>query len=194
MCEIIKQAASILGAGVDSNPYTPPANCKGEAPRPLSLDKSSCPRLSVSDNDQGTDLSHDQPTPGDEDPDVEGNISPHVLNVDGSPSLDQQLVCGKGQSNYFQVVDRFIGEGLDDTTSDDIITTSTDDDVLAIRAILCAWDTIIKRIDNYRRWKLLRALDKGLFYRTGQVERVAILRVMRSLLMVGPFSLGGDIR
>ncbi|KAB8215475.1 hypothetical protein BDV33DRAFT_195215 [Aspergillus novoparasiticus] len=90
------------------------------------------------------------------------------------------LACGDGQMNYFQV----LNESLIHVLSGGPLTTSAaDDDDLTIRAILHGWDTIKEEKPLDRGWNFLRALDQGLFYRTGPVERLAILRLMRSMLM-----------
>ncbi|KAE8314576.1 hypothetical protein BDV41DRAFT_211464 [Aspergillus transmontanensis] len=90
------------------------------------------------------------------------------------------LACGDGQMNYFQV----LNESLIHVLSGGPLTTSAaDDDDLTIRAILHGWDTIKEEKPLDRGWKFLRALDQGLFHRTGPVERLAILRLMRSMLM-----------
>lgn len=92
------------------------------------------------------------------------------------------LACGDGQMNYFQV----LNESLIHVLSGGPLTTSAaDDDDLTIRAILHGWDTIKEEKPLDRGWNFLRALDQGLFHRTGPVERLAILRLMRSMLMVG---------
>ncbi|KAB8250325.1 hypothetical protein BDV35DRAFT_377582 [Aspergillus flavus] len=90
------------------------------------------------------------------------------------------LACGDGQMNYFQV----LNESLIHVLSGGPLTTSAaDDDDLTIRAILHGWDTIKEEKPLDRAWNFLRALDQGLFHRTGPVERLAILRLMRSMLM-----------
>ncbi|KAE8347733.1 hypothetical protein BDV24DRAFT_170757 [Aspergillus arachidicola] len=90
------------------------------------------------------------------------------------------LACGDGQMNYFQV----LNESLIHVLSGGPLTTSAaDDDDLTIRAILHGWDTIKEDKLLDRGWNFLRALDQGLFHRTGPVERLAILRLMRSMLM-----------
>ncbi|KAE8330023.1 hypothetical protein BDV39DRAFT_213495 [Aspergillus sergii] len=90
------------------------------------------------------------------------------------------LACGDGQKNYFQVVN----ESLIHVLSGGPLTTSAaDDDDLTIRAILHGWDTIKEDKTLDRGWNFLRALDQGLYHRTGPVERLAILRLMRSMLM-----------
>ncbi|OGM49905.1 hypothetical protein ABOM_001442 [Aspergillus bombycis] len=92
------------------------------------------------------------------------------------------LACGDGQVNYFQVVN----ESLVHVLSAGALTTSADDDDdLAIRAILHGWDAVKQDKPLDHGWNFLRALDQGLFHRAGAVERLAILRLMRSMLMVG---------
>ncbi|KAE8359910.1 hypothetical protein BDV27DRAFT_149156 [Aspergillus caelatus] len=96
------------------------------------------------------------------------------------PSPYANLACGNGQVNYFQVVDESLVHVL---SGGPLKTSAEDDDDLAIRAILHGWDTIKEDKPLDRGWNFLSALDQGLFRRTGPVERLAILRLMRSMLM-----------
>ncbi|GAB1198041.1 hypothetical protein APSETT444_007348 [Aspergillus pseudonomiae] len=92
------------------------------------------------------------------------------------------LACGDGQVNYFQVVNESIVHVL---SAGPLTTSADDDDDLAIRAILHGWNAVKDDKPLDHGWNFLRALDQGLFHRTGPVERLAILRLMRSMLMVG---------
>ncbi|KNG83448.1 hypothetical protein ANOM_008040 [Aspergillus nomiae NRRL 13137] len=90
------------------------------------------------------------------------------------------LACGDGQVNYFQVVNESIVHVL---SAGPLTTSADDDDDLAIRAILHGWNAVKENRPLDHGWNFLRALDQGLFHRTGPVERLAILRLMRSMLM-----------
>ncbi|KAB8263153.1 hypothetical protein BDV32DRAFT_146940 [Aspergillus pseudonomiae] len=90
------------------------------------------------------------------------------------------LACGDGQVNYFQVVNESIVHVL---SAGPLTTSADDDDDLAIRAILHGWNAVKDDKPLDHGWNFLRALDQGLFHRTGPVERLAILRLMRSMLM-----------
>ncbi|KAF9893847.1 hypothetical protein FE257_010017 [Aspergillus nanangensis] len=97
------------------------------------------------------------------------------------PSPYQRLVCGDGFENYFDIVNSSIAGVLGAT--DSIVSSAEDDDDLAIRAILHGWESAGAEYPGFDNgWKLLKALDQGLFYRAGPVERLAILRLMRSML------------
>ncbi|KAL4870321.1 hypothetical protein BDV12DRAFT_195468 [Aspergillus spectabilis] len=97
-------------------------------------------------------------------------------------SLHTQNPSNSGTRNYFEVVNETISNVAKE--QDSIIPSSTDDDDdLAIRAILHGWDSV--RDDGRsldRVWGLLQALDQGIFSQTGLVERVAVLRLMRSMI------------
>ncbi|KAE8372791.1 hypothetical protein BDV26DRAFT_273392 [Aspergillus bertholletiae] len=98
------------------------------------------------------------------------NVSPPYLN----------LTCGEGPANYFQVVNESLVHVL---SGGPLATSADDDDDLTIRAIFHGWDTIKENNALDLGWSFLRALDDGLFHRAGPVERLAILRLMRSMLM-----------
>ncbi|KAL3476840.1 hypothetical protein BJX99DRAFT_227015 [Aspergillus californicus] len=111
----------------------------------------------------------------------------YIINIDLATkiSLHSQNPSNDGTRNYFQVVNDSISNVAKEQSS---ITpsTSADDDDLAIRAILHGWDSIRDgdRITGDGIWGLLQALDQGIFSQTGMVERVAILRLMRSMIKV----------
>ncbi|KAG2413634.1 hypothetical protein HFD88_002823 [Aspergillus terreus] len=100
--------------------------------------------------------------------------------VNANPSPYHELVCGTGFGNYFAVVNSCITGIL--RTADSITSSAEDDDDLAIRAILHGWESVGHQSGLDSCWEFLRALDQGLFYRTGPVERLAILRLMRAML------------
>ncbi|KAL4981102.1 hypothetical protein BDW66DRAFT_146868 [Aspergillus desertorum] len=97
-------------------------------------------------------------------------------------SLHSQNPRNSGMRNYFQVVNESISKVAKEQNSV-LPSTTEDDEDLAIRAILCGWNSMR---DNGRildrGWGLLQALDQAIFSQTGFVERVAILRLMRSML------------
>ncbi|KAL4916851.1 hypothetical protein BDW62DRAFT_211670 [Aspergillus aurantiobrunneus] len=97
-------------------------------------------------------------------------------------SLHSQNPSNSGTRNYFQVVNESISNVAKEQNSL-IPSTTADDDDLAIRAILHGWDSVRdggRSLD--RVWGLLQALDQGIFSETGTVERVAVLRLMRSMI------------
>ncbi|KAL2818411.1 hypothetical protein BDW59DRAFT_175153 [Aspergillus cavernicola] len=106
-----------------------------------------------------------------------------TINIDLATkiSLHTQNPSNSGTRNYFQLVNESISNIAKEQNS---ITPSTaaDDDDLAIRAILHGWDSIRDGGRTDHVWGLLQALDQGIFSQTGLVERVAILRLMRSMI------------
>lgn len=99
-------------------------------------------------------------------------------------SLHSQNPSNSGTRNYFEVVNETIANVSKEQNSI-IPSTTADDDDLAIRAILHGWDSVRdggRSLD--RVWGLLQALDQGIFSKTGLVERVAVLRLMRSMIKV----------
>ncbi|KAL4991945.1 hypothetical protein BDW68DRAFT_116901 [Aspergillus falconensis] len=97
-------------------------------------------------------------------------------------SLHSQNPRNSGTRNYFQVVNESISNVTKEQNSI-MPSTTEDDEDLAIRAILCGWDSVRdggRSLD--RGWGLLQALDQAIFSQTGLVERVAILRLMRSMI------------
>ncbi|KAL4964900.1 bZIP transcription factor [Aspergillus stella-maris] len=110
--------------------------------------------------------------------------APFTISADLSTriSLNSQNPRNSGTRNYFQVVNESISDVSEE--QDAILpSTAAEDDDIAIRAILFGWDSIRsdgRRLD--RVWGLLQALDQGIFSETGMVERVAVLRLMRSMI------------
>ncbi|KAL6234950.1 hypothetical protein BDW75DRAFT_210959 [Aspergillus navahoensis] len=97
-------------------------------------------------------------------------------------SLHSQNPRNSGTRNYFQVVNESISNVAKEQNSIKPSTTEDDED-LAIRAILCGWDSVSEGGRSLDRgWGLLQALDQAIFSQTGLVERVAILRLMRSMI------------
>ncbi|KAL2847177.1 hypothetical protein BJY01DRAFT_263086 [Aspergillus pseudoustus] len=95
-------------------------------------------------------------------------------------TLDHLMSCHGGFGNYFAVVNDSLQTLL---ASSEMSSAENADDII-IRMVLDGWNSAGEIKDLDRGWQLLRALDNGLFYRTGAVERLAILRVMRSTLVV----------
>ncbi|PLB44272.1 hypothetical protein P170DRAFT_480036 [Aspergillus steynii IBT 23096] len=62
-------------------------------------------------------------------------------------------------------------------------TSPTADDDLCIRAVVDGWDAAKDRHSFDPGWRLLFAVDQGLIYRADASTRVAMLRIMRSLLL-----------
>ncbi|KAL4903929.1 hypothetical protein BDW74DRAFT_155654 [Aspergillus multicolor] len=112
--------------------------------------------------------------------------TPYTISADLTTrfSLHTQNPENDGTRNYFAVVNESLAS-LARELDAIVPSTAADDDDLAIRAILCGWDSIAdgaggRRID--RVWGLLQALDQAIFSQTGLVERVAVLRLMRGMI------------
>ncbi|KAF5548885.1 2-hydroxyphytanoyl lyase [Fusarium mexicanum] len=107
---------------------------------------------------------------------------PHQDSLDRLyPALD--LNCGDKQRDYFQA----FSQALDTIESDargHIFSGPEIDDDINIRAVLDGWDAARARNPFDIGWLMLQTLDEGFLWRSGAVERMAMLRVIRSMLMV----------
>ncbi|KAI9374235.1 hypothetical protein BJX61DRAFT_499137 [Aspergillus egyptiacus] len=125
------------------------------------------------------------PTASGKQPQQQQSRPTFTINIDLATkiSLHSQNPSNSQTRNYFQVVNESISNVAREQNAINP-STAADDDDLAIRAILHGWDSIRDadggRTD--RAWGLLQALDQGIFSQTGLVERVAILRLMRSMI------------
>ena len=101
---------------------------------------------------------------------------------DNGEELLNTLKCGEGNRNYFEVLSNALT--IAQSISRSIpLSLPEDDEDLVIRAVLESWTATKQRHTLDAIWKLLEAVDKGLYWRSGKVERVAILRMMRALLL-----------
>lgn len=107
---------------------------------------------------------------------------PHQESLDRLyPALD--LTCGDKQRDYFQA----FSQALDTIESDAMGHAFSDpeiDDDINIRAVLDGWDAARARNPFDIGWLMLQTVDEGFLWRSGAVERMAMLRVIRSMLMV----------
>ena len=96
--------------------------------------------------------------------------------------------CGEGTSNYFGILSTKLASIQNDIAFVPMTSPEEDED-LSIRAVLHGWHAAEQRHVLDPVWKLLQATDQGLFYRSGPVERIAVLRLMRPLLLfkLNPF-------
>ncbi|KAF5980784.1 2-hydroxyphytanoyl lyase [Fusarium coicis] len=97
------------------------------------------------------------------------------------PSLD--LNCGDKQRDYFQVFSQAIVTIESDASGHAFSDPEIDDDI-NIRAVLDGWDAARARNPFDIGWLMLQTVDEGFLWRSGAVERMAMLRVIRSMLMV----------
>jgi hypothetical protein len=93
------------------------------------------------------------------------------------------LECGEGNDNYLGLLNTKLTELQSDCSFCPLTSAAEDEDV-AIRAVFQSWAVAEERHSLDSVWKVLQAIDQGLFYRSGQVERVAVLKLMRSLLLL----------
>jgi hypothetical protein len=100
--------------------------------------------------------------------------------------LTNYLACGNGTGNYLGTLSMEFASIQSDISFCPLTSAEEDEDV-AIRSVTHGWHATEQRHALDPGWKLLQALDEGLFYRSGSVERMAILRVMRLTLLVGAY-------
>ena len=118
----------------------------------------------------GTEETKDQPT--------------HVFEC----SPDNPLACGDGIENYLSRLSINLSRVENDCSFCPLTSAEEDEDV-AIRAVFEGWHAVELRHCLDPVWKFLQATDQGLFCRSGPVERVAVLRIMRAMLLykINPF-------
>ncbi|SCN79190.1 uncharacterized protein FFB20_05887 [Fusarium fujikuroi] len=97
------------------------------------------------------------------------------------PALD--LSCGDKQRDYFQAFSQALDTIESDAGGHAFSGPEIDDDI-NIRAVLDGWDAARARNPFDIGWLMLQAVDEGFLWRGGAVERMAMLRVIRSMLMV----------
>ncbi|KAF5703339.1 2-hydroxyphytanoyl lyase [Fusarium mundagurra] len=107
---------------------------------------------------------------------------PHQESLDRLyPALD--LNCGDKQRDYFQVFSQALVTIENDASGHAFSDPEIDDDI-NIRAVLDGWDAARARNPFDIGWLMLQTVDEGFLWRSGAVERMAMLRVIRSMLMV----------
>ncbi|KAG9500584.1 hypothetical protein J7337_009066 [Fusarium musae] len=97
------------------------------------------------------------------------------------PSLD--LNCGDKQRDYFQAFSQAL-VAIESDASGHVFSGPEVDDDINIRAVLDGWDAARARNPFDIGWLMLQTVDEGFLWRSGAVERMAMLRVIRSMLMV----------
>ena len=85
------------------------------------------------------------------------------------------------QGNYWRYANEVLSERFDWT--DDVVPEADElcDDV-PIRVLLEGWDAVARRAPLHPSWQVLRRIDETLFSMCRDVERLAILRAMHTLL------------
>lgn len=97
--------------------------------------------------------------------------------------LSPNLTCDNQDRDYFEALNQALVM-IERTHTRHLFSGPEVDDDINIRAILHGWDAARAQNPFDVGWQLLQRLDEGLFFRSGEVERMAILRVIRSMLMV----------
>ncbi|KAF5621696.1 2-hydroxyphytanoyl lyase [Fusarium tjaetaba] len=97
------------------------------------------------------------------------------------PSID--LNCGDKQRDYFQAFSQALVTIESDASGHAFSDPEVDDDI-NIRAVLDGWDAARARNPFDIGWLMLQTVDEGFLWRSGPVERMAMLRVIRSMLML----------
>ncbi|KAG5745884.1 hypothetical protein H9Q69_009033 [Fusarium xylarioides] len=107
---------------------------------------------------------------------------PHQESLDRLyPVLD--LNCGDKQRDYFQAFSQALDTIEADARGHAFSDPEIDDDI-NIRAVLDGWDAAGAKNPFDIGWLMLQTVDEGFLWRSGAVERMAMLRVIRSMLMV----------
>jgi hypothetical protein len=97
-------------------------------------------------------------------------------------SFENPLACGEENTNYFGLLNAKLSAIHTDSSFCPLTSPEEDEDI-AVRAVFKGWQDVTQRHQLDPAWQVLQATDQGLFYRSGQVERVAVLRNMRSMLL-----------
>ncbi|KAF5634281.1 2-hydroxyphytanoyl lyase [Fusarium sp. NRRL 52700] len=96
------------------------------------------------------------------------------------PALD--LTCGDKQRDYFQAFSEALVTIESDASAHAFSGPEIDDDI-NIRAVLDGWDAARAKNPFDIGWLMLQTVDEGFLWRSGAVERMAMIRVIRSMLM-----------
>ncbi|KAF4502466.1 2-hydroxyphytanoyl- lyase [Fusarium agapanthi] len=123
-------------------------------------------------------------------PDKRSRHAPDTYNPARHPrqeSLDRlypaiDLNCGDKQRDFFQAFSQALDTIESDASGHTFSGPEIDDDI-NIRAVLDGWDAARARNPFDIGWLMLQTVDEGFLWRSGAVERMAMLRVIRSMLM-----------
>ncbi|KAJ5164852.1 uncharacterized protein N7500_006682 [Penicillium coprophilum] len=101
--------------------------------------------------------------------------------------FDFDLTCSDRERNYLAVLGNamiMIQEYSFTLAGSMMLLSTLDDDNFCIRAVVDGWKNTTDRFGADVIWDLIQAIDKGLYYRADPVTRIALLRIMRSLMLV----------
>ncbi|CAI7643762.1 unnamed protein product [Penicillium bialowiezense] len=100
--------------------------------------------------------------------------------------LGIDLTCSDRERDYLAVLGSAMAmiQDCSFTLSRSIMLISRlHDDNFCIRAVVGGWEDTTDRLGTDVIWELIRAIDDGLYYRADPVTRIALLRIMRSLML-----------
>lgn len=89
-------------------------------------------------------------------------------------------------TNFFQAVNDLLVWTEEQAKRFPADVVYENDEDITIRAVLDGWDAVKARHRLDIGWQALEVVDQGIFNKTGVVERVATLRIMRSVFLVLP--------
>lgn len=139
------------------------------------------PSSSISEkSSQHTDAS--QPTGEEGTPASVMNVLPAANGFFG-----MDLSCSDRERNYLAVLSNAVSlaQSCSPVISGDKALTPVSDDDICIRAVVDGWEAATARCEVDVVWSLLQTMDEGLYYRTDPITRIGLLRLMRSMLLVG---------
>ncbi|KAL4893658.1 hypothetical protein BDV59DRAFT_176896 [Aspergillus ambiguus] len=99
--------------------------------------------------------------------------------------FDMDLTCSDRERNYLAVLGSAVTLIQDclPVISENLTLMPELNDDFCIRAVVDGWKATTDRFGADVIWNLIQAIDEGLFFRADPVTRIALLRIMRSLLL-----------
>ncbi|KAJ6014527.1 hypothetical protein N7540_009118 [Penicillium herquei] len=95
------------------------------------------------------------------------------------------LTCSDRERNYLEVLGSamtLIQDCFIALSGSLTLTSKSLDDNFCIRAVVDGWKVTTDRFGADVIWELIQAIDEGLYYRADPVTRIAMLRIIRSLM------------
>lgn len=103
------------------------------------------------------------------------------------PFFSMDLACFDRERNYLAVLGSavtLIQNSFLVISGNLALMPKLNDDEVCIRTVIDGWKATTDRFGVDVIWRLIRAIDEGLFFRADPVTRIALFRMMRSLLLV----------
>ena len=97
------------------------------------------------------------------------------------------LTCSDRERNYLAVLGNAITliQDCSQVISESLVLMAgRNDDDFCIRIVVDGWKATTDCFGVDVIWDLIQAIDEGLFFRADPVTRIALLRIIRSLLLV----------